>query len=64
MTYHYEIEYDWVHTLDDVNEMIRDDEHTTLTGADQIISVSYDIVQHAYLVTWRVRKWADGSVGP
>lgn len=64
MTYRYEIDWDWVHTPDDVNDLIQDEDHPSLTNADQIISISYDIVQHAYLVTWRVRKWTDGSVGP
>lgn len=64
MKYRYEIDWDWVHTPDDVNDLIQDEEHPTLTSAEQIISISYDIVQHAYLVTWRVRKWADGSAGP
>lgn len=64
MKYRYEIDWDWVHTPDDVNELINDEEHPSLTSADQIISISYDIVRHAYLVTWRVRKWADGSVEP
>ena len=64
MKYRYEIDWDWVHTPDDVNDLIHDEEHQSLTSADQIISIGWDASQNAYLVTWRVRKWADGSVGP
>lgn len=64
MTYRYEIDWDWVHHPDDVNDLIKDEEHPSLTSADQIISISWDAAQNAYLVTWRVRKWVDGSVGP
>lgn len=64
MKYRYEIDWDWVHNPDDVNDLIRDEEHPSLTNAEQIVSISWDASQNAYLVTWRVRTWADGSVGP
>ena len=64
MKYRYEIDWDWVHTPDEVNELINDEEHPDLISADQIISISWDAAQNAYLVTYRVRMWADGSVGP
>ena len=64
MKYRYEIDWDWVHNPDDINDLIQDEEHPSLTGSDQIISIGWDAAQNAYLVTWRVRKWADGSVGP
>ena len=38
MKYRYEIDWDWVHTPDDVNDLIHDEEHPSLTSADQIMS--------------------------
>lgn len=64
MTYRYEIDWDWVHNPDDVNDLIQDEEHPSLTGSDQIISIGWDAAQNAYLVTWRVRKWLNGGEGP
>lgn len=62
--YTYEIDFDWVHTPDEVNDLIQDEGHPDLTSAEQIISVNYDTMQHAYLVTYRVRKWMNGGTGP
>ena len=61
--YTYMIDWDWVHIPDDVNDLIRDEEHPSLTNAEQIISISWDAMQNAYLVTWKVRKWLDGGDG-
>lgn len=55
--YTYIIDYAWVHTPDDVSSLVEDEDFPTLTNAEQIISVSWDVHQNAYLVTWRVRKW-------
>lgn len=53
----------WVKTPDEINTLIEGEDHPSLTSADQIISVSYDDSRKEYLVTWRVRKWLDGSEG-
>lgn len=62
-TYTWTTDWDWVHTPAEINELIQDEKHPTLTSAEQIISVCWDANQNAYLVTWRVRKWLDGSEG-
>lgn len=56
-TYTYVVDYAWVHTPAEVSGLVEDEDFSTLTNADQIISVSWDAYQNAYLVTWRVRKW-------
>ena len=60
-TYRYEIDWDWVHTPEGVNDLIQNEEHPTLRSAEQIISVSWDQYHNAYLVCWRVRKWINGG---
>ncbi len=57
----WQADWDWVHTPEEINELIQDEKHPTLTSAEQIISVSWDISRNAYLVCWKVRKWLNGT---
>ena len=59
--YTFTVDYAWVHTGEQLNEMILSPEWPTLTSADQVISIHWDPGQGAYLVWWMVRKWLDGS---
>lgn len=60
-TYTYIIDYAWVHNPEEVSGLVEDEDFPTLTNAEQIISVCWDALQNAYLVTWRVRKWLGGG---
>jgi hypothetical protein len=59
-TYKWLTEYDWVHTPEEVNELIESEDVPSLTSAEQIICVCWDRHHNAYLVVWRVRKWMEG----
>ena len=61
--YTYTIDHTWVHTPEEVNELIAAQEIQTLRSADQIICICWDTYHNAYLVCWRVRKWLSGSEG-
>ena len=61
--YTYVVDYAWVHTVEELNEMILSQEWPTLTSAEQIISIRWDNGIGSHLVTWRVRKWSGGGDG-
>lgn len=61
--YTYKVYHDWVHTPEEVNELIASEDVPTLTNAEQIFCVCWDAHNNAYLVCWRVREWLNGGEG-